>query len=131
MAKNDHLKLQIDASSEAGKEAVEDGNDDLAHDLDATGHGPDLRGFLCRMGFIEGIGTGAITATPGARFKALPNCSDSIVAPKAYVIAQTYQNAFCGTNKVFPYISTLQVICFYQRIVIQTINLTLFKEKDS
>ena len=41
VAKNGHLKLQVDASSEAGKEAAEDGNDDLAHDLDATGHGPE------------------------------------------------------------------------------------------
>ena len=41
VAKNGHLNLQVDASSEAGKEAVEDGNDDVAHDLDATGHGPE------------------------------------------------------------------------------------------
>ena len=42
VAKNGHLKLQVDASSEAGKEAAEDGNGhDLAHDLDATGHGPE------------------------------------------------------------------------------------------
>jgi hypothetical protein len=41
VAKNGHLKLQVEASSEAGKEAAEDGNDDLAHDLDATGHGPE------------------------------------------------------------------------------------------
>jgi hypothetical protein len=41
VAKNGNLKLQIDASSEAGKEAAENGNDDLAHDLDATGHSPE------------------------------------------------------------------------------------------
>ena len=41
VAKNGHLKLQVEASSEAGKEAAEDGNDDRAHDLDATGHGPE------------------------------------------------------------------------------------------
>jgi hypothetical protein len=41
VAKNGHLKLQVDASSEAGKEPLEDGNDDLAHDPDATGHGPE------------------------------------------------------------------------------------------
>jgi hypothetical protein len=39
VTKNGHFKLQVDSSSEAGKEAAEDGNDDLAHDLDATGHG--------------------------------------------------------------------------------------------
>jgi hypothetical protein len=57
VAKNGHLKLQVDASSEAGKEAAEDGNDDLAHGLDATGHGPEWRGFLGRMGFMEGTGS--------------------------------------------------------------------------
>jgi hypothetical protein len=45
VAKNGHLKLQVDASSEAGKEAAEDGNDDLAHDLTLRGMAPNSEDF--------------------------------------------------------------------------------------
>jgi hypothetical protein len=40
VAKNGHLQLQIHASSEAGKDAMENGNDYPVHDLDATVHPP-------------------------------------------------------------------------------------------
>jgi hypothetical protein len=45
VAKNGHLKLQVDASSEAGKKAAEDGNDDLAHDLTLRGMDPNSEDF--------------------------------------------------------------------------------------
>jgi hypothetical protein len=32
---------------------MENGNDDPAHDLNATGHSLEKRGFLRRMGFME------------------------------------------------------------------------------
>jgi hypothetical protein len=40
VAKSGHLQLQIHASSEAGKEAMENGNYDPAHDLNARVHAP-------------------------------------------------------------------------------------------
>ena len=40
VAKSGHLQLQLHASSKAGKETVKNGNDDPAHDLNATEHPP-------------------------------------------------------------------------------------------
>jgi len=48
MAKSDHLKLQIGASSEAGKKAVRDGKKDFAYDPEVTEHRPEKRGILRR-----------------------------------------------------------------------------------
>ena len=41
VAKSGDLKLQVDAGPEAGKETMEGRNDDFAHELDATGPGPE------------------------------------------------------------------------------------------
>ena len=41
VTKSGDLKLQVDAGPEAGKETVEGRMDDFAHDLDATGPGPE------------------------------------------------------------------------------------------
>ena len=56
VAKSHHLELKVDASPEAGKKAVNDGNDDLAHDTDAMGHPHEKRGFLRRTEFMGGTG---------------------------------------------------------------------------
>ena len=56
VAKSHHLELQVDASPQAGKKAVNDGNDDLAHDTDATGHHLEKPGFLRRTEFMGGTG---------------------------------------------------------------------------
>jgi hypothetical protein len=54
MAKSDHLKLQIGASSEAGKKAVRDGKKDFAYDPEVTEHRPEKRGILRRTEFMGG-----------------------------------------------------------------------------
>src|SRR6266446_5936444 len=54
VAKSHHLELQVEASPEAGKEAVNERNDDLAHDTEATGHQHEKRGFLRRTEFMGG-----------------------------------------------------------------------------
>jgi hypothetical protein len=56
VAKSGHLQLQLHAGSEAGKEAVENGNDDPAHAPMLPGIPLEKRGFLRRMGFMEGTG---------------------------------------------------------------------------
>jgi hypothetical protein len=40
VAKSGHLELQLHARSKAGKEGVENGDDDPAHDLNPTEHPP-------------------------------------------------------------------------------------------
>jgi hypothetical protein len=54
VAKSHHLELQVDASPEAGKKAMNDGNDDLAHDTDATGTTSKKLGFLRQTEFMGG-----------------------------------------------------------------------------
>jgi hypothetical protein len=64
VAKSHHLELQVDASPQAGKKAVNDGNDDLAHDTDAKGHHLEKPGFLRRTEFMGGT-----TAESGRLFR--------------------------------------------------------------
>lgn len=59
VTKRDHLKLQIGASSEARKETVKDGEQDLVHGPDATEHRTERPGIPRRMEFMEGTGHGA------------------------------------------------------------------------
>jgi hypothetical protein len=54
VAKSHHLELQVDASPQAGKKTVNDGNDGLAHDTDATGRHLEKPGFLRRTEFMGG-----------------------------------------------------------------------------
>jgi hypothetical protein len=66
VAKNGRLQLQLHASSEAGKEAVENRNDDPAHELNATGHPP----RKARISVPDGIyGRDSITNTFGFNFR--------------------------------------------------------------
>jgi hypothetical protein len=64
-AKSHHLELKVDASPEAGKKAVNDGNEDFAHDTDAMGHHLEKPGFLRRTEFMGG--TARHNATPSLR----------------------------------------------------------------
>ena len=56
MTKSDDLDLQISSPSEAGKEAVEKGNEDFVHALNAMAHHRETVGFLRRMEFMGGTG---------------------------------------------------------------------------
>ena len=73
LTESGHLQLQLHASSEAGKEAVENGNDDPALVLDAAAIPLEKRGFLRRMGFVEGTASRAAGDEPvlGARRSSL------------------------------------------------------------
>jgi len=54
VAKSHNLELQVGASPEAGKKAVNERNEDLAHDVDATRQHLERRGFLRRIEFMGG-----------------------------------------------------------------------------
>jgi hypothetical protein len=54
VAKSHHIELQVNASPQAGKKAMNDRNDDLAHDTDATGRHLEKPGFLRRTEFMGG-----------------------------------------------------------------------------
>src|SRR5258708_21900580 len=56
VAKSHHLELQVNASPQAGKKAMNERNDDLAHDTDATGRHLEKPGFLRRTEFMGGTG---------------------------------------------------------------------------
>ncbi len=61
VAKSHNLELQVGASPEAGKKAVNERNEDLAHDVDATRQHLERRGFLRRIEFMGGTGLQLLT----------------------------------------------------------------------
>ena len=64
IAKSHHLELKVDPSPEAGNKAVNDGNDDFAHDTNATRQPLEKRGFLRRTEFTGGTGVTAADRWP-------------------------------------------------------------------